>query len=398
MSQLYWDAALVLSQVISKRKSLKTASFSLKKNGKMIHELVRKVLPHYRRLSKDVKILHTKNPNQAILMLYDYYTKGRISGGGGLKKQIVENFLPNQIQESSSTQPKIWVRLNNFHPSSPPFEQDPASQSKDEIVPNLYFVTKTPQITQMIQQGHLIAQSKASCLPVSCLNLPKGNYNALDTCSAPGNKTIQLAEYLKSKSSGKVFAFERDPRRFEVLQKRLKICRVDNVEAANLDFFDVKRLQNVKVAVVDPSCSGSGIIEHQMVDHGKLQFNFDYVDDRVENLALFQEKILEKTLNVPGIRQVVYSTCSIYRRENEQVVENVMGKFWRRFRIENVIREWKIRGLGDFGKFMVRCIPNKEDSQGFFVAKFVKRDLRLRHRMIKRRKIFWHYKKRLRFF
>ena len=56
---------------------------------------------------------------------------------------------------------------------------------------------------------------------------------------APGNKTIQLAEYLKSKSSGKVLAFERELRRFEVLRKRLKICRVDNVEASNFDFFDV---------------------------------------------------------------------------------------------------------------------------------------------------------------
>lgn len=387
MSQLYWDAAHVLKQVISKRRSLKSASFS-NRHGKVAHELVRKVLPHYRRLQKEIKKIKPKNLNVSILMLYDYFTTGKISGGGLLKKQIASNFQPFQIATTPSSIQKIWVRINEFNPPSNFFSKEP-----DAIVKNLYFVEKNKEVGEMIQNGQIIAQSKASCLPVKCIYFEKGNYNAIDTCAAPGNKTIQLAEMMKKYSSGKVFAFEKDEKRFNVLEKRLKLSKVSNVQCQNLDFFEFEGGHNIKIAIVDPSCSGSGIIEHQIADYGEIRYDTEYVDNRVESLALFQEKILQKTLNIPGIDQIVYSTCSVYQRENECVVKNVMSKVWRQFKLAKTLGEWKIRGIGKYGKYMVRCIPNETDSQGFFVAKIIRRKVRLKHKIIRNRKHFWHLKR-----
>lgn len=387
MSQLYWDAAQVLKQVLSKQRSLKSASFS-SRHGKVAHELVRKVLPHYRRLQKEIKKISPRNMNVSILMLYDYYTIGKISGGGLLKKQITSNFEPFQIPVTSSSVEKIWVRVNEFNPPNVALigEADP-------IVKNLFFVEKSKDVKEMMQKGQIIVQSKASCLPVNCVRFVKGDYNAIDACAAPGNKTIQLAELMKEFSTGKVFAFEKDEKRFAVLEKRLKLGKVTNVQCQNLDFFEFGGERNVKIAIVDPSCSGSGIIEHQIADFGEIRYEPNYTDNRIENLASFQESILQKALSLKGIEQVVYSTCSVYKRENEQVVKNVMSQLWRQFKLENILKNWETRGIGKYGKFMVRCVPNQTNSQGFFVAKIVKRKLRLRHKLLKNRKIFWHIKK-----
>ena len=112
-------------------------------------------------------------------------------------------------------------------------------------------------------------QSLSSCLP-ACLLLDgvsskwKGKkFDIVDSCSAPGNKTIQLAEYLNETGSGRVFAFEKDPKRFEVLRKTLKKYEASNVKAFNHNFLEVKsepKFKRVKFVLLDPSCSGSGML------------------------------------------------------------------------------------------------------------------------------------------
>lgn len=48
--------------------------------------------------------------------------------------------------------------------------------------------------------------------------------------------------------------------------------------------------------------------------------------DRAKNLSKFQFKILSKALQSDSAKFVVYSTCSIYREENEKVVHDVARK------------------------------------------------------------------------
>ena len=161
-------------------------------------------------------------------------------------------------------------------------------------------------------------------MPVSALFMKTGNWNAIDTCAAPGNKTIQLAEKMKKFSLGTLYAYEKDKKRFEVLKNRIKLANAKNVCPVNSDFFKATNYFNVKIAVVDPSCSGSGILEHQIIDHGKIHYNTDFFDERIQKLSNFQKKILKKTIRISGIEQIVYSTCSVYTAENEKVVLNVM--------------------------------------------------------------------------
>lgn len=132
---------------------------------------------------------------------------------------------------------------------------------------------------------------------------------------------------MKTLTKGKLFAFELNPHRFQLLARRLNEYKANNVVAKRADYLRAKIPRGIKVAVVDPSCSGSGIISHQLIDHGKLTYNPDYIDHRVKQLSYFQEKVLNNTLVIPGISQVVYSTCSVHKIENENVVETVLSRY-----------------------------------------------------------------------
>lgn len=77
-------------------------------------------------------------------------------------------------------------------------------------------------------------------------------------CSAPGMKTTQLAAVMKNE--GKVYAVERDPKRFETLNRMIESSGATCVSAVNKDVLTCmeKDFPGVEYILVDPSCSGSG--------------------------------------------------------------------------------------------------------------------------------------------
>jgi 25S rRNA (cytosine2278-C5)-methyltransferase len=122
-------------------------------------------------------------------------------------------------------------------------------------------------------------QSYSSCLPPFLLlqgvkqRWINRKYDVMDACSAPGNKTIQLAEYLGS--NGRVFAFEKNIKRYELLQNTLSKYHASNVKPKNQDFLQVtpcSKYKKVKFIMLDPSCSGSGMLTNFARDsHQKEQ-------------------------------------------------------------------------------------------------------------------------------
>eukprot|EP00494_Astrolonche_serrata_P002059 UN02065 len=103
----------------------------------------------------------------------------------------------------------------------------------------------------------------------------------LDTCAAPGNKTAQLAALCPS---GKVFAFERNEKRCGVLKKRLELMGADHVQIFHQDFLETDpsdpQFTNITTALVDPSCSGSGMLQQKGAQISDAK--------RLDSLAQFQ--------------------------------------------------------------------------------------------------------------
>lgn len=98
---------------------------------------------------------------------------------------------------------------------------------------------------------------------------------------------------------------------------------------------------------------------------------------RLEKLAGFQIKILKHALNnFRQAKRVVYSTCSVYKEENEEVVKEVLASC-RNYKLVSAQKllngPWQNFGseeYGNIGKYCLYARPNNDLTNGFFVAVF----------------------------
>lgn len=135
----------------------------------------------------------------------------------------------------------------------------------DNDIPNLLILP--PQFDlhthPLYEDGSIILQDKASCFSAFVLFPPK-NSVVLDACSAPGNKTSHISSLMEN--TGKIFAFEKDSNRFKTLNKMIEKAGCKNIKTFHQDFLETEpnnpksELFPVEYILVDPSCSGSGII------------------------------------------------------------------------------------------------------------------------------------------
>lgn len=249
-------------------------------------------------------------------------------------------------------------------------------ENNNLIETNLQFIYEIPfNINlKLCPKRYYILQNLPTCLPPLILN-PKINSLVIDTCASPGNKTSHLAAIMKN--TGRIFAFEKDKKRFDILKMNLKDCKVKNTICYNQDFTEsLKNNENDKkinfsknennffdseYILVDPSCSGSGIHNNYKKD-----------DLRLKKLSFFQKKILNFSMKLKKAKKIIYSTCSIHEEENEMVVEEILR--------ENI--EWELancNSIGNYGNMKyefyekVRRFERKE-TIGFFCALFVRKN------------------------
>jgi putative methyltransferase len=187
---------------------------------------------------------------------------------------------------------------------------------------------------KLLVENKIILQDKSSCLSAHVLSAPKGKF-VIDACSAPGNKTSHLSALMGN--SGKIFAFEKDEKRFDLLKSFMNQRGCLNVYPIHTDFLQVitNEYKNVEYILVDPSCSGSGIINQQerKIDSQKNQ-------KRIDALSQFQQKCILKAMEFPSVKRVCYSTCSIYEEENEHVVQSVLEANPSFKLVENILPQW----------------------------------------------------------
>ncbi|XP_042902489.1 uncharacterized protein [Parasteatoda tepidariorum] len=222
----------------------------------------------------------------------------------------------------------------------------------------------------LYQKGHVFIQDKSSYIPAYVLAPPPGA-TVIDACAAPGMKTLHLTALMEN--NGVIYACERDQQRFEILNKMLKSGHANICQTFCGDFNSVdprdEKYSSVEYILLDPSCSGSGMVNRM-----------DYITDtkeskndlRIQKLAGFQIILLKHALLFPSVKRVVYSTCSITETENEFVIHEVLNHFSHRFKLSPVLPDWSIRGSNnfEFGSHCLRAYPDKCFTNGFFVAMF----------------------------
>ncbi|KAJ8722909.1 hypothetical protein PYW07_004089 [Mythimna separata] len=219
---------------------------------------------------------------------------------------------------------------------------------------------------ELYLENKIILQDKATAMAVHLLAPPPGSI-VLDMCAAPGMKTTQLAAYIRN--TGRVFAVERNERRYQVLRDFVTKTGSTCVETMHKDALEIKKgdMDDVEYILLDPSCSGSGM---DFCVHSYIE------STRLAKLTSLQEKFLKHAMNAfPKAKRIVYSTCSVFPEENERVITNVVKTSRAKWRVQDVKEllkgQWNNFGSGMYGSMGTRCLyakPESDFTTGFFLA------------------------------
>lgn len=210
-----------------------------------------------------------------------------------------------------------------------------------------------------------VLQNKACLLPTYLLNPPKKSV-VLDMCAAPGLKTTHLANLMKNK--GRIYAVERNAERYKLLCEFSAEFGV--IKTINEDCLLIgdEQTPGVEYILIDPSCSGSGMVD-------RLKLNEEIDKQRLYKLGGLQYKLLCHAMNAfPAAKRIVYSTCSIYPEENEEIILGAL-KHNGHFRLVDAKalfgKEWLNFGSSDYAGIGDHCLyarPETDLTIGMFVA------------------------------
>ncbi len=180
------------------------------------------------------------------------------------------------------------------------------------------FVLHAPQErveeSAVYREGKIYLQSLSSMLPPLLL-APREGENILDMAAAPGGKTCEL--YALSDGKALITACERDKIRFERLRFNLARQGATRINAVLTDALKLDDALKFDKVLLDAPCSGSGTI----VAGKPYRLTEEYLGKCVRAQTALLKKGL-RLLKRGGT--LVYSTCSILKEENEEVLRAVL--------------------------------------------------------------------------
>ncbi len=219
-----------------------------------------------------------------------------------------------------------------------------------------FFVEQTDEVRDAFDKGLLTYQGLYSTYAVKALGGIAG-LKVLDLCAAPGGKAVYAAE-----NNAFVTANDLYPHRAELIKSyadRMKVRLTTTVGDATV--FNPDWQDSFDAVLVDAPCSGLGVLARRkdMILH---RDNGD-----IKNLARIQSAILDNAARylVPG-GTLVYSTCTVTREENRDVVSDFL------YRNKDFSRS-KIDFLDFDNNGEVQFIKTDRFSDGFFISRLIKK-------------------------
>lgn len=283
-----------------------------------------------------------------------------------LCRKLVETYgfeKTESFLKAISVPPPTAIRVNTLQLS----RSELASQIKGAIPtalsPHGLLVTGTVRKLYGFNEGAFFVQDEASQLCVEALDAKEG-MTVIDMCACPGSKSFGAAINMKNK--GTVLAFDLHEKKLPLIQSGAERLKLDIIRAAVQDGkLPVPTLFNSADRVLcDVPCSGFGVLAKKP--------ELRYKDPSISSaLPTVQAEILENACNYVkegGI--LVYSTCTVFPEENEENIHAFLERH-----SDFGLMPFSV-GNFDCPKGYITLLPDEYGTDGFFIAKLVRRSNR----------------------
>lgn len=226
-----------------------------------------------------------------------------------------------------------------------------------------------PVTSRLFKKGLLAVQDESSMLVAPALNVEPHHF-VLDACAAPGGKTMHIAtNYLEEAKGGKVVALDIHEHKINLIKENAKRQHVSGVVITNQ--MDARNIcaeyseNTFDRILVDAPCSGLGLMRR------RPEIRYNKTKEDILSLQKLQLEILNeasKVLKVGG--ELVYSTCTITKLENQEVIQAFLDQS-PDFYLEPVELPNKQLKRNEDGTITI--FPHQYDTDGFFISKIIKK-------------------------
>ncbi|MGZ3605754.1 MAG: RsmB/NOP family class I SAM-dependent RNA methyltransferase, partial [Thermodesulfobacteriota bacterium] len=217
-----------------------------------------------------------------------------------------------------------------------------------------------------LKEGLYVIQDEASQLVDSVFD-PKPGERILDACAAPGGKTTHMAQ--KMENLGEIYALDVSKAKLDLLEgmsQRLGIKIAKTIKGDAARPLPIPREMKFDRILADVPCSGFGTLRR----NPDLKWRRGQED--IQRLSELQFSILR---NLGGYVKkggvIVYSTCTVFHEENEDVVGRFLTEKpeFNIDRIDTIVSGKCRRFISDS---FFKTFPPQDRMDGFFVARMIR--------------------------
>lgn len=283
------------------------------------------------------------------------------------------------ICEANSEPPSHTIRVNRLKTSRERLKERLEAEKPDANIRMSDFTAQGLVVdgfgnignSKWYRDGLCSIQDESSMLVAEVLQ-PSPGSRVLDMSAAPGGKATHLAELMDGR--GSVEAYDIHEHKVNLIAKHAKRLGLHNVTARQADARQLPHLvsERFDYVLLDAPCSGFGVIRR------KPEIKWRKSKRDIGSLVELQQQLLDAAAQLvkPG-GVLVYSTCTLERRENEQQIERFLNHYPAYKPDEKTLAQslpHQVVSKCQLTPGMLRILPQHFNSDGFFIARLMRKE------------------------
>ena len=230
---------------------------------------------------------------------------------------------------------KVFMRANRLAPDGADSEQiltdAPKIAAKVKGKSGFFELIGGAPPQEWLEAGIIYIQDPSTSVACGLMN-PKRGESVLDACAAPGGKTALMFDRMHG--SGRMLAVDASAARLDLVKQNIRRLGLTGIETDVIDWqrppkARLAEMEKFDAILVDVPCSNSGVIRRRVDVRWRLHPT-EFIAMQRTQLAITEACL---PLLKPGGR-LVYSTCSLEKEENQDVVDLLLSRHPQKLELE----------------------------------------------------------------